>query len=149
MCLLLERAQTANFSYHPAAGADPRDYEEQEPRPQPKAKAAAEKPAPNKAAASTKAKRKAPAREEPEDEDDDDEEEDDQEEEKPKKRKRKSASAGGGSTISPELQAFLGVEKMGRFQVQLPDMCVCIQQLLFSWRQAVLFEAEDLKSDLK
>ena len=95
--------------------------EEEEEEPQPKRKAAAKKPAAaKKAAASTKAKRKAADNDHQdedvaEEDDEDPEEEEESEDEKPKKKRQKAA--GGGSMLSPELQAFVGAEKMGRFQV--------------------------------
>ena len=91
---------------------------EEEAQPLPK-KAAAKKPAaknpPAKtAAASAKAKRKSAAEEENGAAEGSDEDED----EKPKKkRKRATGATGGGSALSPEMQEFLGVERMARPQV--------------------------------
>lgn len=91
---------------------------EEEAQPLPK-KAAAKKPAaknpPAKtAAASAKSKRKPTA----EEENGADEGSDEDEDEKPKKkRKRATGATGGGSALSPEMQEFLGVERMARPQV--------------------------------
>jgi hypothetical protein len=85
---------------------------EEEAQPLPK-KVPAKKPV-----ASAKAKRKLDAEEENGADEDDDEADDDDEDEKlKKKRKRTIGATDGGSALSPEMQEFLGVERMARAQV--------------------------------
>ena len=103
--------------------ADHYNEESEEEAQPPRKKAAAKKPAAKnppakKAAASAKAKRRPAAEEENGADEDDDEAFDEDEDEKPKKkRKRATGATGGGSALSPEMQEFLGVERMARPQV--------------------------------
>ena len=101
--------------------ADHFDYEEEDVPPKAKAKA---KPAsrrttesaPKKPSYGTKARKRPAARDEDADEDEDT---DIDEDATPKKKKRKSAAdTGGGPLLSPEMQAFLGVQRMNRFKVR-------------------------------
>ena len=100
--------------------ADRFEYEEEDAAPKAKAKAkpAARKrteSAPKKPANGTKARKRPAARD---DDTDEDEDADTDEDKSPKKKKKRpAADTGGGPLLSPEMQAFLGVQRMNRFLV--------------------------------
>ena len=118
--------------------ADHFDYEEEDVPPKAKAKA---KPAarqrtesaPKKPANGTKARKRPAARDNDTDEEEDIvvDVEDDEEDATPKKKRRKPATdTGGGPLLSPEMQAFLGVQRMNRFKVRhVGPICDCDNSL--------------------
>ena len=125
----------------PMQSADHFDYEEEDMPPKAKAKAKpAARPrtesAPKKPANGTKARKRPAAR----DDDTDDDEDividvEDDEDTTPKKKKRKPATdTGGGPLLSPEMQAFLGVQRMNRFKVRhVRSICDSITFLAKAW----------------
>lgn len=146
----------------PMQPADQFDYEEEEVPAKAKAKA---KPAarqrteaaPKKPANGTKARKRPAAR----DNDTDDDEDiivdiEDDEEATPKKKKRKPATdTGGGSLLSPEMQAFLGVQRMNRFKVRhVGPICNSVAFLAKAWLRGItsrapICSAQDLIAPLQ
>ena len=128
--------------------ADQFGYEEEDMAPKAKAKAkpAARKrkeSAPKKPANGTK------ARQEPAASDDDiiisfdtdeDEAADTDEDATPKKKRKPATETGGGPLLSPEMQAFLGVQRMNRFKVRhVGPVCDSVTFLPKAWLHGIEF----------
>ena len=112
--------------------------------------------APKKPANGIKARKRPAARDDDTDDEDIVIDVEDDEDATPKKRKRKPATdTGGGSLLSPEMQAFLGVQRMNRFKVSCVwPLCDSVFLLAKAWLRGIISRvpicsAQDLTAPLQ